>query len=138
MANYWLLKTEPEEYSFEDLVRDRRAVWDGVTNPLALRHLRSVRRRDRLLIYHTGRVRAVVGLAVAASDPYRDPEKKDPKHVVVDVVPAGSLWPPVTLDAIKADTRFRDFDLVRLPRLSVIPVPERLWRAIMTMAGRAA
>lgn len=138
MPNHWLLKTEPDEYAFEDLVRDGRAIWDGVTNPLALRHLRTVRRQDRLLIYHTGRVRAVVGLAVAASDPYPDPAKKDPKHVVIDVVPAGSLPRPVTLKAIKADPRFRAFDLVRLPRLSVMPVPEHLWEATLALAGCAA
>lgn len=132
----WLLKTEPGEYSFEDLVRDGRTVWDGVTNPLALKHLRAIRKNDPLLIYHTGTTRAAVGLAASGSDPYPDPEKRDARIVVVDVVPVERLPKPVSLAAIKTDPRFRAFELVRLPRLSVMPVPEILWKAIMGMAGR--
>ena len=135
MPNRWLLKTEPGEYSFEDLLRDGKTVWDGVTNALALRHLRSIRPGDEFLIYHTGNVRAVVSLAGAASDPYPDPARQDPKIVVVDVVPVRKLKNPVPLDAIKADRRFKDFELVRLPRLSVMPVPDPVWRAILKLAG---
>jgi predicted RNA-binding protein with PUA-like domain len=138
MPGRWLLKTEPDEYSFEDLLRDGRAVWDGVTNALALRHLREIRRHDQLLIYHTGKIRAAVGLAASASDPYPDPSKEDPRIVVIDVVPVKALAQAVTLAAIKADARFRDFDLVRLPRLSVMPVPGGAWTAIMAIAGRIA
>ena len=136
MANRWLLKTEPGEYAFEDLVRDGKTVWDGVTNALALKYLRSIRKGDELLIYHTGNVRAAVGLAKVASDPYPDPERQDLKIVVVDVVPVRGLQRAVTLEAIKADRRFRDFELVRLPRLSVMPVPDPVWGAILKMAGR--
>ena len=135
MANRWLLKTEPGEYAFDNLVRDGKTVWDGVTNALALKYLRSLRKGDELLIYHTGNVRAAVGLAKAASDPYPDPERQDPKIVVVDVVPVRGLKRAVTLEAIKADKRFRDFELVRLPRLSVMPVPDPVWGAILKMAG---
>ena len=99
MASRWLLKTEPGEYSFDDLVRDRTTVWDGVRNPLALKYLRAIRRGDELLIYHTGAVRAVMGLARAASDPYPDPVQQDPKLVVVDVVPGRRLARPVSLEA---------------------------------------
>ena len=133
MANRWLLKTEPEEYSFDDLIRDEKTVWDGVTNALALRHLRVIRKDDNLLIYHTGNVRAAVGLARAESDPYPDPSKPDPKIVVVDVVPIRRLAQPVTLEAIKAAPAFRDFELVRIPRLSVMPVPAALWKRILRM-----
>jgi len=136
MANRWLLKTEPDEYSFAELLRDKRAVWSGVSNPLALKHLRGVRKGDELLIYHTGKIRAAVGLARAASDPYADPSKQDPKLVVVDVVPERTLKEPVTLDAIKASPAFRDFELVRLPRLSVMPVPAVLWTRILQMGER--
>jgi len=135
MANRWLLKTEPGEYSFEDLVRDGKTVWDGVTNALALKYLRSLRKGDELLIYHTGNVRAAVGLARATGEPYPDPERQDLKIVVVDVVPVRGLKRAVTLEAIKADKRFRDFELVRLPRLSVMPVPDPVWDAILKMAG---
>jgi predicted RNA-binding protein with PUA-like domain len=138
MTGRWLLKTEPGEYAFEDLLRDGRTVWDGVTNPLAQKHLRAIRKRDRLLVYHTGTVRAAVGIAVAASDPYPDPASTDPRMVVVDVVPAARLEKAVALAAIKADPRFREFDLVRLPRLSVMPVPERMWEEILGMARAQA
>jgi predicted RNA-binding protein with PUA-like domain len=133
----WLVKTEPEEYSFDDLLRDGRTVWDGVTNALALKHLRAIRNNDSLLVYHTGKVRAVIGLSTAASDPYPDPAKGDSRLTVVDVVPVQRLPRAVGLDAIKADPRFRDFELVRLPRLSVMPVPDRAWAAILAMAGVA-
>lgn len=136
MANRWLLKTEPAEYSFDDLLREKKTVWDGVANPLALRHLRAIRRGDELLIYHTGSVRAVVGLAKAASDPYPDPAKQDPSLSVVDVVPVRVLARAVDLGAIKADRAFGSFELVRLPRLSVMPVPEALWMRILRMSER--
>lgn len=135
MTNRWLLKTEPGEYSFEDLMREGKTVWDGVTNALALKHLRSIRKEDELLIYHTGAIRAAVGLAKAASAPYPDPERQDPKIVVVDVVPVRELRQAVTLEAIKSDRRFKDFELVRLPRLSVVPVPDAAWDAILKLAG---
>ncbi len=136
MANRWLLKTEPGEYSFEDLIRDKKTVWDGVTNALALKHLRAIRKGDELLIYHTGNVRAAVGLAKAASDPYPDPAKQDPKIVVIDVVPVRRLAQSVTLEAIKATLAFCTFELVRLPRLSVMPIPAALWKRILQMSER--
>jgi predicted RNA-binding protein with PUA-like domain len=135
VANRWLLKTEPAEYAFEDLVREGRTVWDGVTNPLALLYLRAIRKRDELLIYHTGKVRAIVGHAKAVSDPYPDPAKNDPKLGVVDVVPVRQLPRPVRLEAVKSQRTFRTFELVRLPRLSVMPVPPTIWKAILKLAG---
>ncbi len=135
MANRWLLKTEPREYSFDELVRDKATAWDGVRNPLALKYLRMIRKGDELLIYHTGTVRAVMGLARAASDPYPDPAQQDPKLVVVDVKPVRKLKAPVTLETMKADRGFRGFDLLRLPRLSVMPLPDALWTRILQMGG---
>jgi predicted RNA-binding protein with PUA-like domain len=130
-----LLKTEPAEYAFEDLVRDGKTVWDGVTNPLALIYLRAIRKGEDLLIYHTGSVRAIVGLAKAASDPYPDPAKRDPKLAVVDVAPVRLLPRPVTLEIIKANRAFRTFELVRISRLSVMPVSPAIWKAILRLAG---
>ncbi|HXZ43968.1 MAG TPA: EVE domain-containing protein, partial [archaeon] len=127
---------EPGEYSFDDLIRDKQTVWDGVTNALALKHLRAIRKGDELLIYHTGNVRAAVGIGKAASDPYPDPTKQDPKIVVVDVVPVRRLAQPATLEAIKASPVFHSFELVRLPRLSVMPVPTMLWKKILQMSER--
>ena len=134
VAIRWLLKTEPSAYSYETLVRDGRTTWDGVKNPLALKHLASVRRGDSVFIYHTGGEKAVVGIARATSDAYPDPKKKDPKLLVVDLEPQSSLAKPVTLASIKADRRFAGFDLVRLPRLSVMPVSAEQAAAIEEMA----
>lgn len=136
MANRWLLKTEPSEYSFDDLLREKKTVWDGVTNPLALRYLRAIRKGDALLIYHTGDVRAAVGLGKTLSDPYPDPARQDPKIVVIEVAPVRRMTQPVTLGAIKADRAFQAFELVRLPRLSVMPVPDVLWKRILRMSER--
>ena len=129
----WLLKTEPGHYSWAALVRDRRTVWDGVTSNVALRHLRSVRSGDEALVYHTGDERAAVGIATVVSDPY--PDAADPRLVVLDVAPLRALPRPVTLAALKADPAFSGFDLVRLPRLSVMPVAAAHWRRILALAG---
>jgi predicted RNA-binding protein with PUA-like domain len=136
MPNRWLLKTEPEEYSFDDLVRERHTVWDGVSNPLALRHLRAIRKGDELLIYHTGTERAAVGLAKATTDPYPDPGSRNPRIVVVNVAAIRRLPRPVALQTLKADRRFAGFELIRIPRLSVMPVPHGIWKRILGLAGR--
>ena len=135
MAAKWLLKSDPEHYSFQDLERDGKAVWDGISNNLALKHLRNVRRGDRVLVYHTGGERAVVGLAEAVSDPYPDPQQKDARLVVIDLRAEGALGQPVTIDEIKKTAALKDFALVRLPRLSVMPVTDAQWTAILKMAG---
>ena len=134
MANRWLFKTEPSAYSFAALQKDGRTTWDGVKNPLALKNLGSVRRGDWIFIYHTGDEKAVVGLARAVSEPYADPKKKDSKLLVLDVEPDRALPAPVTLAAIKGSARFAGFDLVRLPRLSVLPVSDGQWAEIQRMA----
>ncbi len=131
----WLLKTEPGEFSFDDLERAVATVWDGVTNFTALRHMRAVRRGDRALVYHTGGERAAVGTATVVSDPYPDPRGDDPRIVVFDLRAGDRLPRPVTLAAIKADSAFAGWDLVRLPRLSVMPVPPALWRRILALGG---
>jgi predicted RNA-binding protein with PUA-like domain len=133
----WLFKEEPTHYSFQDLVRDGRATWSGVKNPLAQKHLRAVRRGDRILYYHTGRVKAVVGLARAAGDARPDPQDRGGRRFLVDVEPVAA-WPrPVTLAEIKARKLFASFPLVRLPRLSVMPVGAREWAEIERLAGGA-
>jgi predicted RNA-binding protein with PUA-like domain len=133
---FWLLKTEPESYSFADLERDGAAVWDGVTNALALRHMRDVRAGDRAFVYHTGKEKAIVGVARVASDAYPDPRRDDPKIVAFDLEPEAGLARPVSLAEIKADPAFADFTLVRLPRLSVMPVPAPLWKRLLAMGKR--
>ncbi len=133
MSHFWLVKTEPSEYSFDDLERERKTVWSGVTNNLALIHLRSMKKGDRVVVYHTGNEKAIVGIARVASAPYPDPEKNDPRFVVVDLVPEKRLSNPITLDRIKADKRFADFPLVRISRLSVMPVTKEQWNLLLKM-----
>lgn len=135
MTQYWLLKTEPSTYSFSDLENQGRTVWDGVTNNLALKHLRSMQPGDLALIYHTGDEKAVVGVAEIISDSYPDPKKNDSKLVVVDLKAKQRLYRPVTLSEIKADATFGDCPLVRLPRLSVMPVSEAQWRRLLKMGA---
>ena len=132
---HWILKTEPSEYGFSDLVRDRRTRWEGVSNPVALKHLRSMLEGDEALIYHTGNEKSLIGLARIASAPYPDPSGKDPRLVVVDIEARGPLPRHVTLAEIKADPAFKDLGLVRVPRLSVVPVERAQWIRLLSMAG---
>ena len=135
MPGYWILKTEPSTYSFDRLVHEGRAVWDGVTNALALKHIRSMAKGDHACIYHTGDEKALVGLARIASDPYPDPKSDDPKLAVADIEAGAPLARPVTLAAIKADPAFAELALVRMSRLSVVPVPPDLWKRLLAMGG---
>jgi predicted RNA-binding protein with PUA-like domain len=129
----WLFKEEPTHYSFDDLTRDGRTAWTGVRNPLAQKHLRSMHEADRIFFYHTGDVKAVVGIAKAASAPYPDPADKTGKLYAIDVAPVKKLKSPVTLAAIKADKAFAAVPLVRMPRLSVMPVDDEEWTRIETL-----
>jgi predicted RNA-binding protein with PUA-like domain len=137
MPNYWILKTEPSTYSFDQLEREKTAVWDGVKNNLALKHIRQMTPGDRVLIYHTGDEKAVVGMAEVVSVPYPDPKKKDPKLVVVDLNAAGRLSQPVPLAAIKAEKALADLALVRMGRLSVAPATEAQWKRLTQMGSKA-
>lgn len=130
----WLFKEEPSHYSFDALAADKRTVWSGVKNPLAQKHLHAVKRGDRILYYHTGDEKAVVGIAKALGDAYADPADTSGKQAVVEVAPVKKLPRPVTLAAIKADATFADFALVRLPRLSVMPVTDEQWERIERMS----
>lgn len=127
---YWLFKEEPSHYSLDDLIRDKRATWAGVGNNTALMHLRSVRKGDRVLYYHTGKEKAVVGVMEVVKGPYPDPARDDPRFVVVDVKPVSRLDRPVSLAEIKAHPQFADFALVRISRLSVMPVTDKQWAEI--------
>lgn len=131
---YWLLKTEPSTYSFDDLLRDGKTVWDGVTNPLALKNLRAMKKGDLAFIYHTGDEKAIVGIGEIVSDPYPDPRAKDEKLTVVDLRPKRRLTHPVPLSAIKSKKEFARFELVRMPRLSVMPVSKDVWDALLAMS----
>jgi predicted RNA-binding protein with PUA-like domain len=135
---YWLFKEEPTHYAYDDLVRDKKTVWDGVENNLALKHLRAVKKGDRVLYYHTGDEKAVVGIMEVTKGPYADPRHGDPRLVVVDVKPVRRLDRPVRLAEIKADRKFADFALVKISRLSVMPVTSDQWDEIERMSKRPA
>lgn len=130
MAAIWLFKTEPSTYAYDQLERDGKTVWDGVANPVARKHIAAVKRGDQVLIYHTGDQKAVVGIAKALSDGYPDPKQKDEKAAVVDLAPAQRLQRPVTLAELKQRPSLKDFPLVRLPRLSAMPVSAAEWKEI--------
>lgn len=131
---FWLFKQEPARYSFADLERDGSTVWDGVTNALARQHLRQVKPGDRVLFYHTGTEKAVVGEMKVLTAPAADPNSDDAKSVVVAVEPVRRLAQPVALAQIKADQLLAACDLVRLPRLSVVPIAAAHWQRIEELA----
>jgi predicted RNA-binding protein with PUA-like domain len=130
----WLVKEEPEHYGYDQLERDRKTVWAGVRNPLAQKHLRSIKKGDRIFYYHTGKEKAVVALARAAGNAYLDPGDSAGKLYVVNIVPEKKLARPVTLAEIKADRAFASFPLVRMSRLSVMPVTDAEWKRIEAMS----
>ena len=131
VQGFYLLKTEPTHYSWDDLDRDGSTVWDGIRNHTAQKHLRAVREGDLAFLYHTGKERQVVGIVRVVSDAYPDPRQETPDLHVFDLEPVERFERPVPLAEIKDDPRFADSDLVRLPRLSVMPVDPELWEAIV-------
>ena len=131
----WLLKTEPKVYGYDDLEREKRATWDGVSNPVALKNLRAMKEGDAALIYHTGDEKAVVGTALVVRAAYPDPKSSDPRRVVVDLTPGGRLTRPVTLAEIKALPAFAESPLLRQGRLSVVPLTKPQWNALTRQAG---
>jgi predicted RNA-binding protein with PUA-like domain len=133
MANRWLFKTEPGAYSYAQLERDGRTVWDGVKNALALKHLSTVAAGDEVLFYHTGDEKAVVGIARVVRGAYPDPKQKDHRLLVVEIEAEERLARPVTLAAMRANRKLAGFDLLRLPRLSVMPVTASQWADILRM-----
>jgi len=131
----WLFKTEPGEYSFADLMRDKKTVWSGVANNTALLHLRAVAKGDLVLIYHTGSEKQIVGIAQLASAAYPDPNESNEKFLVVDLKAKRALKKPVALARMKAEKTFADWELVRISRLSVMPVPEKIWKRIEVLSA---
>jgi predicted RNA-binding protein with PUA-like domain len=134
----WLVKEEPSHYNFAQFRKDGTTVWSGVRNPVAQRHLRAMRTGDRVFYYHTGDEKAVVGTARVAGAPAPDPADPSGKFYAVELRCDAPLPAPVTLKAIKADARFADFPLVRVARLSVMPVTDQQWGWIEGMARAAA
>jgi predicted RNA-binding protein with PUA-like domain len=132
---HWLLKTEPDCYAWDNLTRDKRATWDGIANNTALKHMRTMKKGDDALIYHTGGERCAIGIAQIVSNPYPDPKEQEERLIVVDLKPKSKLPRPISLDEIRADKTFAGWDLLRISRLSVVPVPEKMWNRVLELAS---
>ena len=139
MVNYWLAKQEPSGprgYNFEQLKKDKTTVWDGVHNNLALKHMREMKPGDQVLFYHTGDERQAVGIMQVTSKPYPNPKEDVERFIVVDVKYKKALKRPVTLDEMKKDKKFKDWELLRISRLSVMPVPKPIWDYILKISQK--
>ena len=139
MVNYWLAKQEPSGprgYNILQLKKDKKTVWDGVHNNLALKHIRNMKKDDLSFFYHTGTERQVVGIMTITSDPYPNPEEDNERFVVVDVKFNKFLKNPVTLDEIKKQNKLKKWELLRISRLSVMPVPKEIWDLIIKMSRK--
>jgi len=137
--NYWLAKQEPSGprgYNVLQLQKDKKTMWDGVHNNLALKHIRNMKKDDLVFFYHTGDERQVVGIMSVISNPYPNPEEENKRFVVVDVKFKKLLKIPVTLDSIKKQKKFKDWELLRISRLSVMPVPKIIWDDIIKMSQK--
>ena len=126
----WLLKTEPDDYSFTDLQKDGKTVWDGVTNNWALKNMREVKKGDDAFIYHTGKQKCIAGIAKIITDPYPDPRYEDDRKIVFDILPVEGLSCKITLSSLKKNKFFSEFMLLKFSRLSVLPVEEKHWTRI--------
>lgn len=131
MTNYWLVKQEPTSYSFDALEKEGKTAWDGVHNNLALKHINSMKKGDQAFFYHSGDQKQVVGIIDIISKPYPNPKEKDKRFVVVDVKYKKRLKRPVTLAEIKKEKKFKGWELLRISRLSVMPVPKEIWDEIL-------
>ena len=139
MINYWLAKQEPSGprgYNFEQLKSDKKTVWDGVHNNLALKHMKNMKKGDLVLFYHTGDERQVVGIMEIIKNPYSNPEEDNERFIVVDVKYKEKLKNPVTLEQMKKESKFVDWELLRISRLSVMPVPKEIWNQILKMSKK--
>jgi predicted RNA-binding protein with PUA-like domain len=134
--NYWLLKQEPSVYSFDILEKEGKTVWDGVHNNLALKHMCNMKKGDKAIFYHTGEERQAIGIVNIITDPYPNPKESDKRFIVFDVQASKRLRRPVTLDEIKNDKKFKDWELVRNSRLSAMPVPKILWDEIISRSEK--
>ena len=137
MINYWLAKQEPNGprgYNFETLKKDKKTVWDGVHNNLALKHMREMKDGDLVLFYHTGDERQAVGIMEVISEPYPNPKEDNKRFIVVDVKYKKSLKRPITLHEMKKQKKFQNWELIRISRLSVMPVPKHIWDTIIDIS----
>jgi len=136
MVNYWLAKQEPKSYNFSILKKDKKTVWDGVHNNLALKHINNMKKGDLILFYHSGDEKQVVGIMEVSSKPYSNPKETNERFVVVDVKYKKELQNPVMLSEMKKQKKFKNWELLRISRLSVMPVPKEIWNSIIKMSKK--
>ena len=137
MVNYWLTKQEPSGprgYNFEQLKKDKKTVWDGVHNNLALKYMQKMKKGDLALFYHTGDERQAVGIMEITSSPYPNPNENNERFIVVNVKYKKPLKHPVTLEEMKREKKFKEWELLKISRLSVMPVPKEIWQQIIKMS----
>ncbi|MCB9055585.1 MAG: EVE domain-containing protein [Chitinophagales bacterium] len=132
---YWLVKSEPSTYSWDDLVKEKQTCWSGVRNYAARIHLNNMKKGDEMFFYHSNEGTCIVGIAKVIKEAYHDPTTDDERWVAVDIKPVKKVKNPVTLEAIKKDKRLAEMALVRIGRLSVQPVTEKEWKIVMGLAG---
>jgi len=132
---YWLAKSEPSTYSWDDLVKEKQTCWSGIRNYAARIHMRNMKKGDEVFFYHSNEGVEIVGIAKVIKEAYPDPTTDDDRWVAVDLKPVRKLKNPVTLDAIKKETRLKEMALVRISRLSLQPVSDEEWEIVMKMAG---
>lgn len=135
---YWLLKSEPFKYSWDQLVKDKKTHWDGVRNYLARNHLKTMKKGDKLFFYHSNEGLEIVGIAKVVKEYYQDPTTPEPAWVVVDIAPVKKLKKAVTLTQVKAEKDLQEMSLIKSMRLSVQPVRDEEWKKILIMAGEKA
>ncbi len=136
MTNYWLCKQEPSTYNIDALQKEKTTTWDDVHNNLAVKHIAQMKKGDLAFFYHSGEERQIVGIMEITSNPYPNPKEKNPRFVVIDVKYKKRLPRPVTLDEIKANKKFKDWELLRISRLSVMPVSSQIWSEIVKISQK--
>ncbi len=134
--NLWLFKTDPDTYAWKDLLKTKKEMWDGVSNNLALKHLRSIKKGDQIFIYHSGDDKAIFGVAEAVSDSYSDPSQRNSKLAVIDITAQEELKKPIALSEIKANQKLKSWELVRLSRLSVMPTTRAQWDEVLWLSQK--
>ncbi|OGU26811.1 MAG: hypothetical protein A2057_09710 [Ignavibacteria bacterium GWA2_35_9] len=134
MAGHWIFKTDPAQYSFQNLLHDRKITWKQVHNTLALKELRNIKLGDIIIIYHDGDEQQLVGTAEAVSNPYQNPDSEDPRFLVVDIKAIKKLTKAVPLWEIKSNSMLKDIDLVNIPELNVDSIDFEMWEEIMVLA----
>lgn len=137
MTNYWLAKQEPSGprgYNFSDFEKDKKTIWDGVHNNLALKHMKNMKKGDLVLFYHTGLEKQIVGIMTVDSAPYPNPKEKNDRFIVVNMKFKKRLKREVTLNELKNEKKFKNWELLRISRLSVMPVPKQIWDTIIKIS----